>query len=361
MIEIKRKNYTVEIEDPEIYVDNEARRRSGHMSHAMAEFAPNCFIEFNSNCSATRCAGHSAFGWIEYRISRDGSKTYSDVYELELSKQVLLDGDNTLSVEKAIACDNGDILAFCLRNSQSGNVCCEPWITPWVITSSDEGESWSEPREFIPYAGRVYDVLSYNGAIYVMFFCNDAKRHFCGNDKNHLYRIYKSTDNGKTFEELSVLSFEPYGRGYGNMIFDSEGILHAYAYNVKSEKELDHAISRDCGKTWELLKPCYLANKIRNPQIALIDGVYLLHGRGGDLGGFVMYTSEDATNWDEGTILSDKTHVGAFYSENLNLKDENGNFLLIQYSDTYDKPNPNASSPWCAKVNAMHIKVRIKK
>ena len=36
MVQIKRNNYTVKLEDAELYVDNESRKRSGHMSHAMA-------------------------------------------------------------------------------------------------------------------------------------------------------------------------------------------------------------------------------------------------------------------------------------------------------------------------------------
>ena len=65
------------ISDPEMYVNNEARSRSGHMSHAMVEYAPGKIIAFNSNCSAVRYEGHSAFGWIEYRYSEDGGKTWS--------------------------------------------------------------------------------------------------------------------------------------------------------------------------------------------------------------------------------------------------------------------------------------------
>lgn len=49
--ELKHENYTVELETPTLYIDNNAKGRSGHMSHAMAEFAPNCLIDFNSNCS----------------------------------------------------------------------------------------------------------------------------------------------------------------------------------------------------------------------------------------------------------------------------------------------------------------------
>ena len=50
-MEIKRKDFTVLLEEPTLYVDNESRFRSGHMSHAMAEFGDGKFIDFNSNCS----------------------------------------------------------------------------------------------------------------------------------------------------------------------------------------------------------------------------------------------------------------------------------------------------------------------
>ena len=49
--EITHEKYTVEIEEPTLYIDNRKRGRSGHMSHALTEFSPNCLIDFNSNCS----------------------------------------------------------------------------------------------------------------------------------------------------------------------------------------------------------------------------------------------------------------------------------------------------------------------
>ena len=69
--EIKRKNYTVRLSDPILYVDNESRKRSGHMTHAMVEYAPGKVIDFNANCSAVRHNGHSTYGWVEYRLSED--------------------------------------------------------------------------------------------------------------------------------------------------------------------------------------------------------------------------------------------------------------------------------------------------
>ncbi len=226
--EITHEKYTVEIEEPTLYIDNRKRGRSGHMSHALTEFSPNCLIDFNSNCSQNRWNGHSPYGWIEYRISRD---------------------------------------------------------------------------------------------------------------------------SGKTFSELCTVPFDTYNRGYGSILFDENNVLHAYAYNNTDEQEMDHAISEDFGKTWTLLKPCHLAKGIRNPQTALIDGIYILHGRAGDTKGFVMYSSENASDWDEGTLIVSKENVSAYYSNNVNLHDENGNFLLIQYSDTYEG---------LTKVDVKHILLRIK-
>ena len=345
---IIRENYTAELEAPEIYVDNEKRRRSGHMSHAMAEFAPNTFIDFNSNCSAVLWNGHMPYGWVEYRISEDAGKTYSDIYTLEYSMNEFLDGVTMISVEKAVACNDGTIVAFCLRNDGTHKYRCEPWDTPTFITSKDGGKTWSEPQVYSPYRGRTYDAFYYDGVIYVYHLCNE---HFTGTLPEHVYRLYKSYDNGKTFEEASVLPIDPIGRGYGSILMDDNQVLHAYAYNVNAEEQMDHAVSHDFGQTWTLLEPCYLAKGIRNPQTALIDGVYVLHGRSGGLKGFVLYTSEDGSHWDEGTMLVRKEGVSAYYSNNIKLKDEKGNFLLIQYSESYDGN----------RVNVMHQKLRIVK
>lgn len=346
--EITHEKYTVEIEEPTLYIDNRKRGRSGHMSHALTEFSPNCLIDFNSNCSQNRWNGHSPYGWIEYRISRDSGKTFSEPTTLSYSWDCFLDGIHMISVEKAVACKDGSIVAFCLRNDATSPSCCEPWSTPTVIRSSDEGKTWSAPIEYSPYPGRSYDALIHNDVIYVLHFCNE---HFLGNLPEHKYRIYTSTDFGKTFSELCTVPFDTYNRGYGSILFDENNVLHAYAYNNTDEQEMDHAISEDFGKTWTLLKPCHLAKGIRNPQTALIDGIYILHGRAGDTKGFVVYSSENASDWDEGTLIVSKENVSAYYSNNVNLHDENGNFLLIQYSDTYEG---------LTKVDVKHILLRIK-
>ena len=329
------------------------RGRSGHMSHGMVDLKNGKFMSFNSNCSATRCAGHAAFGWIEYRISEDGGKTYSEIRDLEYSKKVLLDGDHCLSVEKVVLTDDGKIIAFCLHNSSLD--CAEPWAHPTYVMSSDEGETWSEARELIPDDGRVYQAFNYEGDIYVLFFAN---KDFVGTWPLNAYKIYKSTNNGESFELLSVVPIPGVGHAYATMIFDTNGDLHVYAYNFNNEHFMDHAVSADKGKTWKVLEPCYLAKGIRNPQINYIDGVYILHGRGAmTMPGLVLYTSTDATNWDEGEFINDKKTWYAHYSNNLVLKDDEGSFAVIHYSDLYGKEN----TPTKFAVNENQVILRIKK
>ena len=348
--EIVHENYKVVFEEPTMYVDNEKRKRSGHMSHGMTEFAPGSFIDFNANCSLNRFYGHSAFGWVEYRISHDNGKTYSEPKKFPYSWDSFLDGIFTVSVEKAVTASDGTIVAFCLRNTTLQEICCEPWLTPMCVLSHDGGETWEEPYECIPYKGRIYDAVVRDGVIYAMIFCSDL---FIGSSPENVYRVYASKDNGRSFQELSVVPWkETKYRAYCSMLFDKEGVLHAYAYNSDKECEMDHAVSSDCGRTWIVTEPSYVAKGIRNPQTTLIDGVFILHGRGENGSNFVFYTSEDAYHWDEGVILGNNDKGHCYYSNNIKLHDDKGDFLLVQYSDPYDG---------VARVNVKHMIVRVEK
>lgn len=339
----KQEGFSLVFDEPTVYVDNKARKRSGHMSHAMAEFRENCLIDFNSNCSAVIWEGHMPHGVIEYRISRDAGVTWGDVHTLPYSVQALYDGLFTVSVEKAVAV-GGRIIAFCLRNKPCG---CEPWRTAMWIVSDDEGGTWSEPKELSGYRGRVYDAREKDGKIYALLHCNDAQKTFTGNDPEHVYRLYMSEDQGESFHELGIVPIPVYGRGYGAMIFRPDGSLVVYAYNVYDECHMDWAISYDNGVTFAEVGKSYLDKRIRNPQISLLDGTYVLQGRAGSKG-FVFYTSPDGLNWSEG-FMFEPDRGPCYYSNGIVLNDPaGGKRLLIQYSDIYER--------WC--VNAMHMWIR---
>ena len=142
------------------------------------------------------------------------------------------------------------------------------------------------------------------------------------------------------------VSIDGIGRGYGSILYDSKGILHAYGYNVNDERHMDHAISRDRGETWELLEPCWLNHGIRNPQTAEINGVYVVHGREEHLNGFVFYFSEDGQNWTEALYAAEK-FGSCYYSNNLNITVDGREKLLIQYSEVTGGEN-------VCQVNVMH-------
>lgn len=76
---------------------------------------------------------------------------------------------------------------------------------------------------------------------------------------------------------------------------------------------------------------------------------FLLHGRSGSESDelpyyFVLYTSLDGINWDEGTYLCELSGFRAYYSNNivLDLKDGKQE-VLIQSSIHYDKDKVNIS------------------
>jgi len=119
---IKGKAKNLLLKEPIIFADNEKNGRSGHVGHAMTEFAPGKIMAFSANTTGKRCAGHSGFGWMEYSISEDYGNTWGKPVVFPYSWDILFDGVHSIAVEKAITCNNGDIVAFCLVNSQLAHI-----------------------------------------------------------------------------------------------------------------------------------------------------------------------------------------------------------------------------------------------
>ena len=332
MIIGKIKN--LKLSRPTLYIDNQARGRSGHMGHPMLNFGNGKIMDFNSNVSAVRCDGHSGYGWMEYRISDDYGETFGDFNVIPYTMEILLDGLYSAIIETAVLCDDGAVVAICNLFSQKHSVCCDPYGIPTYIRSRDMGKTWEVAKQFSAYEGRVYNARYHDDKIYVLQFCN---KEVVGATENDLYRIFCSSDNGDTFEELCIVPFaSTKGRFYGTMQFDANGKLTVYAYNEECETELDYAISKDGGKTWTETGVCYLAKRIRNPQVAILDGQYILHGReAGGINRFVLYTSADGILWDEGHRIVDMHPAVSFYSNNVIVNKNGRDRLLVQFSQTF--------------------------
>ena len=70
-------------------------------------------------------------------------------------------------------------------------------------------------------------------------------------------------------------------------------------------------------------------------------------------------TSQNGSEWDEGYLIEHKNYFAeACYSNNLNLENENGKFLLIWYSSPYTK---NESQYYVGTLILKHIRVKIVK
>ncbi|MBE6931318.1 MAG: exo-alpha-sialidase [Ruminococcaceae bacterium] len=338
-----------------LFVNHERNRRSGHIGHAMVEYADGCILCFYSNNSGSIQGGHNGYGWVESKRSLDGGVTWSEPTVLPYSWDCFLDGQLFISCEKAVVTDDGTIVLFCLRSTLTHG--WSPWEIPTVIRSFDGGYSWTEPVEVCPTKGRIYDVRYRDGKIYVLHFANDSVVTFTGNKPEHVYELYVSEDNGVTFTRRSVLSVDATGLGYGSLNFLADGRMIAWLYNIKDEYNLVYLTSEDDGLSWSKPETSYFAKRIRNPQTAYLNGLWFLHGRSGCVApglpmDFVLYTSTDGIHWDEGRYLR-KTPDGAFggagyYSNNIitGLKGSGPHRLLIQTSDCYDISRTNIRHWW---------------
>lgn len=327
---------------PEIFVNHEAQKRSGHMGHALARLKDGAIIDFYSNVDYDRVHGHSGYGWMEYTFSRDGGKSWDKARVLEYSKKVFDEGVHTALCEKAVCAENGELCLLFQITDASLPIACEPWSEPTYITSKDGGKSWSEARICCDRKGRIYDALSHGDKVQFLLNRNE---HFIGSLPEHDIALYESTDLSKGFTLKSVLPVEGIGKGYCCMEYDFDGRLLAYVYDCRDETKMPYFISHDCGKTWTETGFGEFRQLIRNPQLRRTRAGWFLHGRNGDKGdGLVIYHSDDGIHWDEGTVVIRRPGPGvAYYSNNLYLEDERR--LLIQFSHVYD----------LNRVNIMHM------
>ena len=334
-----------------LFIDHSKAGRSGHLGHALVEYAPDKVLAFYPNCSDDN-KGHSAVGWTEYKRSEDGGTTWSEQEILTYTKN-LLGRKLSAFAEKAVLTDQGDIVVFFLVCDISTDTIWSHFQKPTYVISSDQGHTWSEPLELGDKRGRVYDVRYHKGEILALNFANDNDINFLGNKQEHVYELYVSRNGGLTFAKRSVLPFDTMGRSYGTMGMLDTGELVVYIYIRNAERESDYVLSDDGGRTWSQPKTAHFAKKIRNPQLISMDGCYFLHGRSGSLGDekghMVLYSSRDGLSWDEGVYLRKREAGLGAYSNSIVVgsKDPNRpNRLLIQASHAYELNKTNVLHWW---------------
>ncbi len=351
--------FEVEPPDPPnegiLFVDHSELGRSGHLGHALVEYAPGSILAFYPNCSDVN-DGHNGDGWMEYKRSEDGGRTWSQPEPLAYSKRIYDQGiGRSVMCEKAVRTDDGAIVLFNLEceNIPEKKWAWQPLSVPTFMRSTDNGISWAPATLMGDQPGRIWDALVHHGAILVLELCNDSTIHWYGNRPEHHYALYVSTDQGYTFSRRSVLPFDIEGRGYGAMAILRDGSLIAYVYNLADEKHLDYAISDDGGHTWGVVQTAFMAKKIRNPQMAAFKDGFVLHGRSGNKGEgrghLVLYTSSDGIHWDAGRYLRMQQAGWGAYSNNLLVGGPSPGApkrVLIQASHAYERSKTNIYHWW---------------
>ena len=333
-----------------MFVNHEPEGRSGHLGHALVEYAPGKLLAFYPNCSAEdeRYKGHSGFGWMEYKRSTDGGKTWSDPMVEPNSKKLYdMQIGRTMMCEKAVYTDEGRIVLFYLTCDMitNGHI-WEPFFEPRYAFSDDGGETWSEAEILIHEAGRIFDAAYKDGVIYVLFSANGeipGVQHF----HEFVYKLFVSEDGGKSFHLKSRLPFQStFNCIYGNMEFIDDDRMIAYIYDSGDEYNLKYIISKDRGEHWSVNRRAFFKQKIRNPQVIRWDDTWFMHGRTGSFGenqgNFVLYTSRDGIHWDDGLVLQKVVEGDGAYSNNLLIHCPDGKKrLMIQASHAYKDNRTN--------------------
>ena len=338
-----------------LFVDHSLANRSGHLGHALVEYEPGRILAFYANCSDAN-KGHCADGWMEFRRSLDAGATWSEPIEFEHAKRVYDDGQRRSAfAEKAVVAPDGAIVVTTLECDLQTNPGWHPHYAPLSLRSTDGGETWEEPVPVSDEPGRVYDMLRIGDEILALEFCNDTSENFVGTRPEHVYTLYVSGDSGRSFSPRSTLPYDTEGRGYGTMSVLPDGGLIAYVYNIADEQNLDYVVSHDGGRTWTDPRTSFFARQIRNPQMTAFRGGYTLHGRSGsrgdqDLRGhFILYTSPDGINWDEGRYLRMREAGAGAYSNAIvvgALEPGTPDRLLIQTSHAYEDSKTNILHWW---------------
>ncbi len=354
-----------------LFVDHEKKSRSGHGGHAITECRNGDIIAFYMNTWAEEWRGHGSGGWSSYKRSTDGGKTWSEPVDFKYS----LDMWNKSEVYSAmvfsvITAPDGTLIATVVRYADAH---WRKQLPPVYLLSRDNGYTWTDPIEFDKSA-TVDDIsltfntaFVYNNEVFIVFF-GGAQNPAIGP-----YSIYVSKDNGKSFSRRSILPFDHRNYYSAAAVLDNGHIVvYSYPYPTSGrfanpskdtdEKNIPYVISKDGGHTWSEVKTTYFAKAVRNPQMSgKIGDYYLMHGRSGSYGdnpgNFVLYSSKDGINWDDGVFLMSRQITpggGDCYSGNTIIGKYNSSSpkkLLIQGDLSYDGPRVNIYHWWVEVPN----------
>ncbi len=303
--------------------------RCSHGGPVCMEYANGTLVAFYANTSS-----HNTDGWSEYAFSKDGGRTWDKHHPFPYSHEAYKkDPKRPVWIEEGLVTEKGTAVLFLTHFDLKGGGAKR--IGNSIMRSHDHGITWSDPAPVANEAVGYPAAVAVTGTVnYVLF---DSL-----SDADH--ELWVSTDDGQTWRKRSTLPLQT-DAWYGAMCIMKDGRLLAGAYVARDPHHLYYCISDNDGRTWGKQQKAYLDKKVRDPELAYLDGKYYLHGRSGQNGDgscrFVIYQSNDGIRWKNGVIVSgDKRHPDG-YSHNciINKYDNDAsNELMIEYSIIYSPP-----------------------
>ena len=312
--------------------ENDDPGRNSHGGPVALEYANGNLVTFYANSS-----GHNVDGWSEYAISKDGGRTWDMYNKFGYSYETYQKNTKIVSwIEEGLVTSEGTVVLFIshMGNPVQGDL--QGRINLGFMRSVDHGVTWTDYQpldgSFVGYPAAVAVVGETN---YVLIDSNEGP-----------HVLYVSTDDGRSWRKRSILPLDDES-WYGALCVMEDGRLLAGAYKSADEHHFYYSISEDEGNTWGEQKLAYLDKRIRDPELAFLEGRYYLHGRAGHHGeygrSFVLYQSLDGENWDEGIIVSSLDRGLDGYSHNVVINKYNEdvpNELMVLYSIAYEYEGP---------------------
>lgn len=304
--------------------ENDNPGRNSHGGPVAMEYANSDLIMFHTNTN-----GHSLEGWSEFALSKDGGKTWKRNNKFKYSYDSYQNNSKRPAwVEQGLVTSKGTVVLFITHFQLPENI----RTNSGFMRSLDHGRTWEEYQPFDGgFVGYPTSVAVKGDTSFVLF-----------DPDNGPHTLYVSTDDGRSWHKRSTLSLDDL-KWYGTMCFMDDGRLIAGAYDSKDEEHFYYCISENSGNIWGEQKRAYVDKKIRDPEIACVEGRYYLHGRSGHSGKeahqFVLYQSGDGENWGKGTIISSDTRGPDGYSDNCivnKYKKDVPNELMVGYSIVYE-------------------------
>ncbi|MFV2066263.1 MAG: sialidase family protein [Pirellulales bacterium] len=299
--------------------------RCSHGGPVCMEYANGTVVAFYANTSS-----HNVDGWSEYAFSRDGGRTWDKYHPFPYSHEAYKKNPKRpVWIEEGLVTEKGTAVLF-LTHFENGQR-----MGNSIVRSHDNGITWSDP---VPVAD---EAIGYPTAVVVAGTLNYV---LFDSTKNGDHELYVSGDDGQTWRKQSTLPLQT-NAWYGAMCMMKDGRLLAGAYVTRDEDHFYYCIGESDGRTWDKQRKAHLDKKIRDPELAYLDGKYYLHGRSGHHGDgshrFVLYQSSDGIRWKDGVIVSGDERLPDGYSHNCIINKYNNdvpNELMTLYSIIYSPP-----------------------